>query len=67
LDLPRAWALISANPAAAVRLEDRGSIEIGKRADLVVVDPAGPRVVATVVQGRVAFLAADGMARLSGG
>ena len=42
-------------------------LEIGKRADLVVVDPVGPLVVATVVQGRIAFLNAAGAGRLSGG
>jgi alpha-D-ribose 1-methylphosphonate 5-triphosphate diphosphatase len=67
LDLPAAWALISANPAAAAGLTDRGTIELGKRADLVVVDPVGPLVVATVVQGRIAFLNAAGAGRLSGG
>jgi alpha-D-ribose 1-methylphosphonate 5-triphosphate diphosphatase len=64
LDLPQAWALISENPAAAAGLADRGAIEIGKRADLVVVDPVGPRVVATIVQGRIAYLSAEGAARL---
>jgi alpha-D-ribose 1-methylphosphonate 5-triphosphate diphosphatase len=64
LDLPRAWALISANPAAAAGLEDRGTIETGKRADIVVVDPNTPRVVATIVQGRIAHLADEGARRL---
>ena len=40
LDLPRAWDLISANPAAAAGLADRGAIAQGMRADLVLVDPA---------------------------
>lgn len=35
LDLPQAVRLISANPADAARLHDRGRIEIGRRADLV--------------------------------
>jgi alpha-D-ribose 1-methylphosphonate 5-triphosphate diphosphatase len=64
LDLAQAWALISANPAAATGLVDRGTIEPGKRADLVLVDPAGPRAVATIVQGRIAALTAEGAARL---
>jgi alpha-D-ribose 1-methylphosphonate 5-triphosphate diphosphatase len=67
LDLPRAWALISANPAAAARLTDRGAIEAGKRGDLVVVDPLGPRIVATIVQGRIAYLTAEGAGRLTAG
>ena len=35
IDLPRAVALVSANPAAAAGLDDRGSLAPGKRADLV--------------------------------
>ena len=54
LDLPRAWALISANPARAGGLTDRGTIEAGKRADLVLVDPATSRAVATIVGGQAA-------------
>jgi len=66
LDLPRAWALISSNPAAAAGLTDRGSIAAGKRADLVVVDASEPRVVATIAGGRIAHLTAEGAGRLSG-
>ncbi len=58
LDLPRAWALISENPARAGGLTDRGSIASGQRADLVVVDPATSRPVATIVGGRIAYLSA---------
>ena len=65
LDLPRAWALISANPAAAAGLDDRGRIEPGLRADLVLVDPAVPRAVATIAQGRIAHLTAHAADRLS--
>ena len=65
LDLARAWALISANPAQAGGLTDRGTIATGKRADLVVVDPATCRAVATIVGGRVAFMTAEGSGRLS--
>src|SRR5271166_1833799 len=65
LDLPRAWALISANPAAAAGLTDRGSIAEGARADLVLVDPARRRAVATIAGGRIAHLTAAGRGRLS--
>ncbi len=67
LDLPRAWALISENPARAGGLTDRGTIEPGKRADLVLVDPATCRAVATIVAGRIASLTAEGSGRLSAG
>ncbi|HSM39798.1 MAG TPA: alpha-D-ribose 1-methylphosphonate 5-triphosphate diphosphatase [Afifellaceae bacterium] len=50
--LDTAWRLISANPAAAMALDDRGSIETGRRADLVAVDCSGPwRLVHTVAGG----------------
>ena len=58
LDLAAAWRLISANPARAAGLTDRGAIAPGLRADLAVVeDDRGlpPRVVATVVGGVLAF------------
>ena len=64
LDLSRAWALISANPAAAAGLKDRGTIAEGMRGDLVLVDPAQPRVVATIAGGRLAHVTAAGAARL---
>jgi alpha-D-ribose 1-methylphosphonate 5-triphosphate diphosphatase len=64
LDLPRAWARISANPAAAAGLTDRGMIAEGARADIVLVDPAQKRAVATVAGGKVAHLSAEGAARL---
>ncbi|MEA2771749.1 MAG: alpha-D-ribose 1-methylphosphonate 5-triphosphate diphosphatase [Acetobacteraceae bacterium] len=67
LDLAGAWALISANPARAGGLADRGTIEAGKRADLVVVDPATSRAVATIVGGRFAYLTAGGSGRLGTG
>jgi alpha-D-ribose 1-methylphosphonate 5-triphosphate diphosphatase len=64
-DLPRAWDLISANPAAAAGLADRGTIAEGSRADLVLVDPNVPRVVATIAGGRIAYLTAEGAERLA--
>jgi alpha-D-ribose 1-methylphosphonate 5-triphosphate diphosphatase len=62
--LAKRWDLISANPAAA-GLHDRGRIEPGRRADLVVVaaDPA-PHVVATIAGGGIAYLSAEGASRL---
>ena len=66
LDLARAWSLISANPAAAAGLTDRGCIETGKRADIVVIDPATSRAVMTVAGGHIAHIAAAGSSRLKG-
>ena len=53
--LARAWALVSSHAADAMGLADRGRIEPGRRADLVLADwsdPAHPRIVATFVAGR---------------
>ena len=65
LDLPRAWDLISANPAEAAGLADRGRIAPGLRGDLVLLDQAEARVVATLVGGRVAYLSREGAGRLA--
>ncbi|WP_238528232.1 alpha-D-ribose 1-methylphosphonate 5-triphosphate diphosphatase [Pseudodesulfovibrio mercurii] len=59
---PEAWGLVSAGPAKAVGLTDRGAIEPGRRADLVVVDdadPALPCAVLTMRQGAPVFSAGD--------
>ena len=65
LGLDGAWGLISKNPATAAGLNDRGSIEEGMRADLVLVDQAQPKVVATIVAGRIGYLTAEGATRMS--
>jgi len=65
MGLPEAWALVSANPAAALGLTDRGTLHPGKRGDVVLVDPEGPEVVASFVAGRLACLTAAGAARLA--
>jgi alpha-D-ribose 1-methylphosphonate 5-triphosphate diphosphatase len=63
--LARRWDLISANPAAAAGLTDRGRIEPGRRADLVIVAEApAPHVVATIAGGRIAYLSAEGASRI---
>ena len=60
LPLEHAWSLVSRNPAAALGLADRGELEAGKRADLLVVDVsdlASPQLVATISHGRLVHLA----------
>jgi alpha-D-ribose 1-methylphosphonate 5-triphosphate diphosphatase len=59
LDLPRAWALISENPAEILRLPDRGRLEPGLRADLVVVNAETWRIEATITRGRLTYLAGE--------
>ena len=52
--MKQAWDLISCNPAQAMRLQDRGRIEVGNRADLVVVDLSGAwQLKRTIAGGRV--------------
>jgi alpha-D-ribose 1-methylphosphonate 5-triphosphate diphosphatase len=58
--LPVLWKLVSANPAAAMGLADRGSIARGMRADLVLLDwPEGhaPAPLRTWVAGRGGYSA----------
>ena len=40
-------------------LADRGTLEAGKRADLVILDPDTGRVGATIAGGRLAWLGAE--------
>ncbi|WP_386625395.1 alpha-D-ribose 1-methylphosphonate 5-triphosphate diphosphatase [Sulfitobacter geojensis] len=56
MDLPSAWALVSSGPASVLGLSDRGTLEVGKRADFVVLDARTRRVAATFVQGRVSYM-----------
>lgn len=62
-DLNGAWGLVSAGPAAVLGLKDRGVLEAGKRADIVVLDRETLRVAATLVQGRVSYMSGDIAAR----
>jgi alpha-D-ribose 1-methylphosphonate 5-triphosphate diphosphatase len=57
LDLPRAVKLVTANPAKAAKLHDRGEIAVGKRADLIAVgEPGGlPQVTQVWSGGQQAF------------
>jgi len=66
LDLPAAWALISANPAEATGLADRGTLAAGRRGDAVLVDAARRAPVATFCAGQLAWISAVGAARLVG-
>ena len=66
MDLPRAWAMISAVPARIMRLTDRGDISPGKRADLVIVNAATRVIEGTLVAGRIAYLAGGAAQRFIG-
>lgn len=54
LPMAKAWPLISTNAAVSMALADRGRIGPGLRADIVVIDTAGPwRPVHTIAAGRM--------------
>ncbi len=59
LPLPKAWALISRNPAMAAGMPERGLIAPGHRADILLVDAAHgmrPKVIAVIVAGKIVHL-----------
>lgn len=59
LPLAEAWNLISAAPARAAGLADRGVVAEGRRADIILVDdelPLRPRIVAVIAAGRLVHL-----------
>jgi alpha-D-ribose 1-methylphosphonate 5-triphosphate diphosphatase len=59
LPLTGAWDLISAAPATAAGLTDRGVLAEGRRADIILVDdevPLRPRIVAVIAAGRLVHL-----------
>jgi alpha-D-ribose 1-methylphosphonate 5-triphosphate diphosphatase len=59
LPLPEAWNLISAAPARAAGLTDRGVLAEGQRADIILVDdevPLRPRIVAVIAAGHLVHL-----------
>lgn len=51
LDFGRCWDLVSGGPARAAELDDRGVIEPGKRADIILVDDSDTPKVTDVVAG----------------
>jgi len=59
-----AVALVTRNAARMARLTDRGSLEVGSRADVVLVDPATQRVAVTIAAGTLAYLAPEAVARV---
>ncbi|MFZ2154851.1 MAG: alpha-D-ribose 1-methylphosphonate 5-triphosphate diphosphatase [Bradyrhizobium sp.] len=69
LPLAGAWDLISAGPANAAGLTDRGVLAEGRRADIILVDdeaPLRPRIVGVLAAGRVVHLTeADRLTRFT--
>ncbi|MEO0772141.1 MAG: alpha-D-ribose 1-methylphosphonate 5-triphosphate diphosphatase [Pseudomonadota bacterium] len=55
-DLAGAWRMISEGPARVLGLEDRGRLDPGQRADLVVIDPQTRDICVTIAGGRVTYM-----------
>ncbi|NBO20544.1 MAG: alkylphosphonate utilization protein [Rhodobacteraceae bacterium] len=55
LSVARAWDMVSANPADILRLPDRGRLDRGMRADVVIIDPESRQVAATISAGRLTY------------
>jgi alpha-D-ribose 1-methylphosphonate 5-triphosphate diphosphatase len=65
-DFARGWEMISTNAARIGGLVDRGRLEPGQRADIVVMNPATRRVELTLSAGRVAHLSGEVARRVMG-
>ena len=59
ISLSQAWHLVSSGPAAVLGLTDRGSLDIGKRADVLVLDTSTRRVAMTMAGGRVSYMSGE--------
>lgn len=59
MDLAKAWAMISSKPAEILRLTDRGRLDPGLRADMVVVNAESRAIEATIVGGRLSHLSGE--------
>lgn len=58
-DFATAWGMISTRAAEIGGLADRGRLETGQRADIVVMNPATRRVEMTISAGRVAHVSGE--------
>ncbi|WP_412565007.1 alkylphosphonate utilization protein [Thalassobius sp. MITS945101] len=65
MPLPRAWALLSRRPAEIMRLVDRGHIDLGRRADLLVLHKGSLQVEAVLSAGRLSYLAGEAVQRFA--
>ena len=55
-DMAGAWALISSGPAKVLGLEDRGALQPGLRADMVILDQKTKDICATICAGQVTYM-----------
>lgn len=66
LPLEQAWKLVSDRPAQMLGYDDRGTLEDGKRADLVVLNAKTRMIEATLASGRVSWMSGGAAARFLG-
>ncbi len=59
LPLHEAWALVSSGPARLLGLSDRGTLEQGQRADMMIVDAKTKRFAATIAAGRISHMSGE--------
>lgn len=64
-DLADIWALMTTRPAEIMGLADRGRLDLGCRADVIVVNQANRAVEATISAGRLIYLAGEAERRFA--
>ncbi|WP_068113041.1 alpha-D-ribose 1-methylphosphonate 5-triphosphate diphosphatase [Tropicimonas marinistellae] len=67
LSLPDAWAMLSSKPAEVLRLPDRGTLDFGRRADLVAVNEATRAIEMTIAGGVLTHLSHGAAQRFARG
>lgn len=65
LPLAAAWDMVSSRPAHILRLHDRGRLDPGLRADMVVINPSTRAIEATISGGRITHLAGEAAHRFT--
>ncbi|MDT1062934.1 alkylphosphonate utilization protein [Paracoccus sp. CPCC 101403] len=63
--LPRIWPLFSTRPAEIMGLADRGRLDQGCRADMIILSRRTGQVEATICAGRLAYLGGEARSRFS--
>ena len=58
-DLPKLWRIVSSRPADIAGLADRGTLDYGRRADLVVIRRDTLQIEATICAGRLTHLTGE--------
>lgn len=64
-DLPRLWPLLSQRPAEIMHLSDRGRLDFGCRADLILIHRTSGTVQATICAGRLLHLTGEAAERFA--